>query len=146
MKKKYLAFTGEGGTSEGDFHEALNIAAVWDLPVIFIIENNGYGLSTPVSEQYRCYSLVDKAIGYGMEGVKIDGNNILSVYDTIKGVREYCIKNQKPYLIECMTFACAAMKKRAVQSMFPNILFEIWEQKDPVERLGRFLETEEVCE
>src|SRR6187200_3433335 len=74
--KVSVAFTGEGGTSEGDFHEALNVAAVWDLPVIFIIENNGYGLSTPVSEQYRCKTLVDRAIGYGMEGITIDGNNI----------------------------------------------------------------------
>ena len=103
-QKVALAFSGDGGTSEGDFHEALNTAAVWDLPVIFVIENNGYGLSTPVKEQYRCKSLVDKAAGYGMEGVQIDGNNILTVYDTIKGVRDYCIKNQKPYLIECMTF------------------------------------------
>ncbi|MEO6537302.1 MAG: thiamine pyrophosphate-dependent dehydrogenase E1 component subunit alpha, partial [Ferruginibacter sp.] len=95
-KKVAVAFTGEGGTSEGDFHEALNTAAVWNLPVIFIIENNGYGLSTPVNEQYSCTSLVQKAAGYGMEGVQIDGNNILAVYDTIKGVREYCIKNQKP--------------------------------------------------
>ena len=94
--KVSVAFTGEGGTSEGDFHEALNVAAVWDLPVIFIIENNGYGLSTPTSEQYRCFSLADKAKGYGMEGIRIDGNNILEVYDTIKGVREYCINNQKP--------------------------------------------------
>jgi 2-oxoisovalerate dehydrogenase E1 component len=90
--KVALAFSGDGGTSEGDFHEALNTAAVWDLPVIFIIENNGYGLSTPVNEQYRCFSLVDKAKGYGMEGIRIDGNNMLEVYDTIKGVREYCIK------------------------------------------------------
>ena len=102
--KVALAFTGEGGTSEGDFHEALNVAAVWDLPVIFVIENNGYGLSTPTSEQYRCISLVDRAKGYGMEGVQIDGNNVLTVYDTIKGVRDYCIKNHKPYLIECLTF------------------------------------------
>ncbi len=103
-KKVSIAFTGDGGTSEGDFHEALNVAAVWDLPVIFIIENNGYGLSTPVNEQYRCKSLVDKAMGFGMEGVRIDGNNILEVYDTIAGVREHCIQYQKPYLIECMTF------------------------------------------
>ncbi|RYZ44671.1 MAG: thiamine pyrophosphate-dependent dehydrogenase E1 component subunit alpha, partial [Chitinophagaceae bacterium] len=102
--KVSLAFTGDGGTSEGDFHEALNTAAVWDLPVIFIIENNGYGLSTPVSEQYRCESLADRAKGYGMESVIIDGNNILTVYDTIKGIRDYCIKNQKPYLVECVTF------------------------------------------
>ena len=99
QEKVSLVFTGEGGTSEGEFHEALNVAAVWDLPVIFIIENNGYALSTPVSEQYRCQNLVDKAKGYGMEGVQIDGNNILTVYDTVKGVREYCIKNQKPYLL-----------------------------------------------
>ena len=87
-----LTFTGDGGTSEGDFHEALNVAAVWDLPVIFIIENNGYGLSTPVSEQYRCERLVDRARGYGMEGVSIDGNNILTVLDTVRGVRDYCIR------------------------------------------------------
>ena len=91
-KKVAVAFTGEGGTSEGDFHEALNVAAVWGLPVIFIIENNGYALSTPVHEQFRCESLVDRARGYGMNGVKIDGNNILTVYDTIKGVRDFCIK------------------------------------------------------
>ena len=82
-QKVAVAFSGDGGTSEGDFHEALNVAAVWDLPVIFIIENNGYGLSTPVNEQYRCEQLVDKARGYGMEGVRIDGNDILAVYDTI---------------------------------------------------------------
>src|SRR6478735_2078916 len=104
QQKVSLAFTGDGGTSEGDFHEALNVAAVWDLPVIFLIENNGYGLSTPVSEQFRCEQLADKARGYGMEGVRIDGNNILAVYDTIKGVRDYCISKQKPYLVECMTF------------------------------------------
>src|SRR5690349_17732386 len=89
QQKVSLAFSGEGGTSEGDFHEALNTAAVWDLPVIFLIENNGYGLSTPVSEQFRCASLAEKAKGYGMEGVTIDGNNLLAVYDTIKGVRDY---------------------------------------------------------
>src|ERR1700748_2117328 len=103
-KHATLVFTGEGATSEGDFHEALNVAAVWDLPVIFIIENNGYALSTPTNEQFRCFSLVEKAKGYGMEGVRIEGNNVLQVYDTIKGVRDYCIHYQKPYLIECMTF------------------------------------------
>src|SRR5579875_3940357 len=102
--KVSLAFTGDGGTSEGDFHEALNVAAVWDLPVIFIIENNGYGLSTPVNEQYRCAQLASRAKGYGMESVVIDGNNVLTVYDTVKGVRDYCIEHQKPYLIECTTF------------------------------------------
>lgn len=127
--KVALAFTGDGGTSEGDFHEALNIAAVWDLPVIFIIENNGYGLSTPVNEQYRCKNLVDKAAGYGIDGVQIDGNNILTVYDTIKGVREYCIKNQKPYLIECITFRMRGHEEASGVKYVPKELFELWEKK-----------------
>src|SRR5688572_27199716 len=137
--KVSLAFTGEGGTSEGDFHEALNVAAVWDLPVIFIIENNGYGLSTPVNEQYRCISLIDKAKGYGMEGVMIDGNNILSVYDTIKGVREYCIKNQKPYLIECMTFRMRGHEEASGTKYVPPELFKIWELKDPIKNYEQYL-------
>jgi len=139
--KVSLAFTGEGGTSEGDFHEALNVAAVWDLPVIFIIENNGYGLSTPVNEQYRCISLVDKAKGYGMEGVMIDGNNILNVYDTIKGVREYCIKNQKPYLIECMTFRMRGHEEASGTKYVPPELFKIWELKDPVKNYEEYLKS-----
>lgn len=143
-QKASLAFTGDGGTSEGDFHEALNIAAVWDLPVIFIIENNGYGLSTPVSEQYRCKNLVDKAIGYGMEGVQIDGNNILSVYDTIKGVREYCIKNQKPYLIECMTFRMRGHEEASGVKYVPPEMFEYWAQKDPVNNYEKFLIAENI--
>jgi len=144
LKKEHkvsLAFTGEGGTSEGDFHEALNVAAVWDLPVIFIIENNGYGLSTPVNEQYRCISLVDKAKGYGMEGVMIDGNNILNVYDTIKGVREYCIKNQKPYLIECMTFRMRGHEEASGTKYVPPELFKIWELKDPVKNYEEYLKS-----
>jgi 2-oxoisovalerate dehydrogenase E1 component len=137
--KVSLAFTGDGGTSEGDFHEALNVAAVWDLPVIFVIENNGYGLSTPVNEQYRCISLVDKAKGYGMEGVVIDGNNILNVYDTIRGVKEYCIKNQKPYLIECMTFRMRGHEEASGTKYVPPDLFKIWELKDPIKNYERFL-------
>src|SRR5258707_8389269 len=139
-----LAFTGEGGTSEGDFHEALNVAAVWDLPVIFVIENNGYGLSTPVDEQYRCISLVDKAKGYGMEGVQIDGNNILSVYDTIRGVREYCIKNQKPYLIECLTFRMRGHEEASGTKYVPKELFEEWGEKDPLKNFERWLIAEGI--
>lgn len=138
-KKVSLAFTGDGGTSEGDFHEALNTAAVWDLPVIFIIENNGYGLSTPVNEQYRCISLVDKAKGYGMEGVQIDGNNLLSVYDTIKGVKDYCIKNQKPYLIECLTFRMRGHEEASGTKYVPQDLFKLWEQKDPIKNFEQYL-------
>lgn len=139
-----VAFTGEGGTSEGDFHEALNVAAVWDLPVIFIIENNGYALSTPVNEQYRCLQLADKAKGYGMEGVRIDGNNVLTVYDTVKGVRDYCIKNQKPYLIECMTFRMRGHEEASGIKYVPTELLEEWAQKDPVNTYRNFLLEQQV--
>ncbi len=138
-QKACAAFTGDGGTSEGDFHEALNVSAVWDLPVIFIIENNGYGLSTPVNEQYRCESLVDKAKGYGMEGVKIDGNNILAVYDTVKGVRDYCIQNQKPYLIECMTFRMRGHEEASGTKYVPPQLFAEWLEKDPIVNYEKYL-------
>ena len=138
-KKVSVAFTGDGGTSEGDFHEALNTAAVWNLPVIFVIENNGYGLSTPVNEQYRCESLVDKAQGYGMEGVRIDGNNILEVYDTIKGVRDYVIKHQKPYLIECMTFRMRGHEEASGVKYVPPHLFEEWKEKDPISNFESWL-------
>jgi len=138
-EKVALAFTGDGGTSEGDFHEALNVAAVWDLPVIFVIENNGYGLSTPVTEQFRCEQLADKARGYGMEGVRIDGNNILAVYDTIKGVRDYCISKQKPYLVECMTFRMRGHEEASGIKYVPPALLEEWAQKDPVKNFVEFL-------
>ena len=138
-KKISIAFTGEGGTSEGDFHEALNVASVWDIPVIFIIENNGYGLSTPASEQYRCDSLVERARGYGMDGVKIDGNNLLAVYDTIKGVRDYCIEHQKPYLIECSTFRMRGHEEASGTKYIPKYLFELWERKDPVTNFENWL-------
>lgn len=142
--KASVAFSGDGGTSEGDFHEALNVAAVWNLPVIFIIENNGYGLSTPVNEQYKCEQLVDKAKGYGMEGIRIDGNNILTVFNTIKGVREYCINNQKPYFIECMTFRMRGHEEASGTKYVPKELFEEWGHKDPVKKYEQFLINEQV--
>jgi 2-oxoisovalerate dehydrogenase E1 component len=132
VKRASLAFTGEGGTSEGDFHEALNTASVWDLPVIFLVENNGYALSTPSSEQYRCKSIVYKAEGYGMEGVRIDGNNILTVYDTLRGVRDYCVKYQRPYLVECMTFRMRGHEEASGIKYVPAELLEDWAKKDPV--------------
>ena len=137
--KVAFAFTGDGGTSEGDFHEALNVAAVWDLPVIFVIENNGYGLSTPVNEQYRCSNLVDRAKGYGMEGVQIDGNNLLDVYHTVKGVREYCINHQKPYLIECMTFRMRGHEEASGTKYVPKELFEQWAARDPLVNFEQYL-------
>lgn len=142
--KASVAFSGDGGTSEGDFHEALNVAAVWNLPVIFIIENNGYGLSTPVNEQYKCEQLVDKAKGYGMEGIRIDGNNILTVFNTIKGVRDYSIKNQKPYFIECMTFRMRGHEEASGTKYVPKELFEEWGHKDPVKKYEQFLINEQV--
>src|SRR5882762_418793 len=142
--KASLVFSGDGGTSEGDFHEALNVASVWDLPVIFLVENNGYGLSTPVSEQYRCESLVYKAEGYGMEGVRIDGNNILTVYDTLKGIREYCIKYQRPYLVECMTFRMRGHEEASGVKYVPPALLEDWGRKDPVVNFENFLREQGV--
>lgn len=144
QNKVSLAFTGDGGTSEGDFHEALNTAAVWDLPVIFIIENNGYGLSTPVQEQYRCETLADRAKGYGMESVVIDGNNVLTVYDTIKGVRDYCIKNQKPYLVECLTFRMRGHEEASGTKYVPKELFDTWQVKDPIKNYEEWLVKENM--
>ncbi len=139
-----LAFSGDGGTSEGDFHEALNVAAVWDLPVIFIIENNGYGLSTPVREQFRCEQLADKARGYGMESVVIDGNNVLAVHETIRGVREYCLRERKPYLIECMTFRMRGHEEASGTKYVPKELMEEWGRKDPIKNYEQFLIAEGV--
>lgn len=143
-EKVSVAFTGDGGTSEGDFHEALNVAAVWDLPVIFIIENNGYGLSTPVNEQYRCEQLADRAQGYGMASVVIDGNNILTVYDTIRGVRDYCIREQKPFLVECTTFRMRGHEEASGTKYVPKELFEEWGAKNPIANYEAFLMQEGV--
>jgi 2-oxoisovalerate dehydrogenase E1 component len=144
--KAALVFTGDGGTSEGDFHEALNVASVWDLPVIFLIENNGYGLSTPLSEQYRCESLVYKAEGYGMEGVRIDGNNILTVYDTLRGIRDYCIKYQRPYLVECMTFRMRGHEEASGVKYVPPELLEDWAKRDPVNNFEDWLRSEGILD
>lgn len=137
--KVAVAFTGEGGTSEGDFHEALNVAAVWKLPVIFVIENNGYGLSTPTDEQYACKDLVDRAIGYGMKGYKIDGNNILEVYDTIKKVTKNLRKNPEPVLIECETFRMRGHEEASGTKYVPKELMLAWAKKDPVKNYEAYL-------
>ncbi len=142
--KVALAFSGDGGTSEGEFHEALNTAAVWGLPVIFLIENNGYGLSTPVSEQFVCKQLADKAAGYGMKGITIDGNNILEVYQSIQSAREYCIKEQKPILVEAMTFRMRGHEEASGTKYVPRALFEEWEKKDPVKNYEQFLLGEKI--
>lgn len=144
--KATLVFTGDGATSQGDFHEALNTAAVWNLPVIFIIENNGYGLSTPVSEQYKCERLADRGIGYGMEAHQIDGNNILEVYDTMLRCSEEIRKNPRPILIECMTFRMRGHEEASGTKYVPKELFEIWAQKDPVENFENYLLNEGIID
>lgn len=131
-KKITVAFTGDGGTSEGDFHEACNIAAVWDLPIIILIENNGYGLSTPTNEQFRCKQLADRAIGYGMKGLTIDGNNILEVYHTVTELRKQMIQNPHPVLLECMTFRMRGHEEASGVKYVPKELIEEWSKKDPV--------------
>ncbi len=139
-----MAFTGEGGTSEGEFHEALNVAAVWDLPVIFIIENNGYALSTPVREQYRCENLVDRQKAMEWKACRLMAIIFLPVYDTVKGVREYCIKNQKPYLIECMTFRMRGHEEASGVKYVPKEMFEKWIEKDPIKNYEHFLVEENI--
>ena len=134
-----VAFSGDGATSEGDFHEALNVAAVWDLPVIFIVENNGYGLSTPSNEQFKCKQIADKGIGYGMQAITIDGNNILEVYRAVSNARNYCIEAQKPVLIECMTFRMRGHEEASGVKYVPPELFDLWAQKDPIQNYENYL-------
>lgn len=139
-KKKVTAvFTGEGATSEGDFHEALNIAAVWDLPVIFVIENNGYGLSTPTNEQFKCENLADKGIGYGMEAHIIDGNNLLEVYNRVSEIRRSMLDNPRPVLLEFKTFRMRGHEEASGTKYVPQTLMDEWAAKDPVEQYKDFL-------
>lgn len=137
--KVSLAFTGEGATSQGEFHEALNVAAVWKLPVIFVIENNGYGLSTTTNEQYACKDLLDRAPGYGMRGAKIDGNNILEVYATIKKVAAELRENPEPFLLECMTFRMRGHEEASGTKYVPQALMDEWAAKDPIDNYERWL-------
>lgn len=139
-------FTGDGATSEGDFHESLNVAAVWDLPVIFIIENNGYGLSTPSSEQFRCKQFIDKAIGYGIEGVQVDGNNILEVYNTVRSLASSMRERPRPVLLECMTFRMRGHEEASGTKYVPQELFEMWGKKDPIRNFEDYLLSEGVID
>jgi len=142
--KLTAVFTGEGGTSEGDFHEALNIASVWDLPVMFCIENNGYGLSTPTNEQYRCKDLADRAKGYGMESHIIDGNNIIEVYSKVSEIAESIRENPHPVLLEFKTFRMRGHEEASGTKYVPEELMQFWEQKDPVENFRQFLKDENI--
>ncbi len=132
-------FTGEGGTSEGDFHEALNIASVWSLPVLFCIENNGYGLSTPTSEQYNCKNLADRGLGYGMESHVIDGNNVLEVYDKVNKLAESIRQNPRPVLLEFKTFRMRGHEEASGTKYVPTELMEQWTLKDPLKNYREYL-------
>jgi len=138
-KKVTAVFSGEGGTSEGDFHEALNVASVWKLPIIFVIENNGYGLSTPTNEQYNCKNIADKGIGYGIESMTLDGNNIVEVYSKIKEIRKKIIKRPRPFLIEFKTFRMRGHEEASGIKYVPKELIEEWGKKDPVSNYENFL-------
>lgn len=143
-EKCVLVFTGEGGTSEGDFHESVNVAAVWDLPVIFIIENNGYALSTPTDEQYRCVNLSDKGIGYGVEAIQIDGNNVLEVYTTIKEKAIEIRNNPRPIIIECNTFRMRGHEEASGTKYIQPEVFEPWKMKDPLLSYESYLVDSEI--
>lgn len=143
-KKVTVVFTGDGGASEGDFHESLNTAAVWDLPVIFVVENNGYGLSTPSNQQFRFKNFIDKGPGYGIEAFKIDGNNLLEVYDTVKKLAESIRENPRPILLECITFRMRGHEEASGTKYIPKELFEEWGKKDPLMNYERFLLEETV--
>ncbi len=138
-KKITAVFTGEGATSEGDFHEALNIASVWDLPVLFIIENNGYGLSTPTNEQYKCENLAERGAGYGMESHILDGNNILEVYQKIGEIAKSMRENPRPVLVEFKTFRMRGHEEASGTKYVPQELMDMWAKKDPVENYKKFL-------
>ena len=137
--KVTLVYSGEGGTSEGDFHEALNVAAVWSLPVIFIVENNGYALSTPTNEQFRCDSIADKAQGYGIEGMSIDGNDFVAVHSTLSKLADSIRKKPRPVLVECMTFRMRGHEEASGIKYVPKKLIAEWAKRDPIARYERYL-------
>jgi 2-oxoisovalerate dehydrogenase E1 component len=137
-------FTGEGGTSEGDFHEALNVASVWQLPVMFCVENNGYGLSTPTNEQYNCKDIADRALGYGMESHIIDGNNIIDVYTKVRDLAESIRLNPRPVLLEFKTFRMRGHEEASGTKYVPQDLLDAWAKKDPLENFQTHLKEEGV--
>jgi 2-oxoisovalerate dehydrogenase E1 component len=138
-KRAVTVFTGDGGASEGDFHEALNVAAVWDLPVIFVIENNQWGLSTPSNEQFRCKQFIDKGIGYGIEAVQVDGNNLLEVHHAVSKMKDEIKKSPKPHILECVTFRMRGHEEASGTKYYPEGLQDKWKPKDPVDNFEQFL-------
>ncbi|HIA06831.1 MAG TPA: dehydrogenase [Flavobacteriales bacterium] len=138
-KRIALVVTGDGGASQGEFHEALNVAAVWNLPIIFVIENNGYGLSTPSQEQFVFKKFIDKGVGYGMDAVRVDGNNVIAVYDAVEKIAMSMRKKPKPVILECMTFRMRGHEEASGTRYIPQELFDQWGKKDPVENYEKFI-------
>jgi 2-oxoisovalerate dehydrogenase E1 component len=143
-KKSTIVFTGDGGASEGDFHESLNVASVWDLPVIFAVENNHWGLSTPSDEQFRCKQFIDKGIGYGMEAVQVNGNNILEVIRTVRRINDVIRENPKPYLLELMTFRMRGHEESSGTKYYPEGLQDEWAKQDPVTNFELYLKEQGI--
>lgn len=143
-KKVALAITGDGGASEGDFHEALNVASVWDTPIIFLVENNQWGLSTPSNEQFRCKQFIDKGIGYGMDAFQIDGNNILEVYHSVRQIAASLREKPRPFLLECITFRMRGHEEASGTKYYPEGLQDTWSEKDPVDNYELYLLNEGV--
>ena len=142
--KVTTVFSGDGGTSEGDFHEALNVASVWNLPVLFCIENNGYGLSTPSSQQFKCKNIADKGIGYDMESHIINGNNILEVHTKVSEIAKSVRENPRPVLLEFKTFRMRGHEEASGNKYVPTELLEKWAINDPVTNFQDFLRTENI--
>lgn len=143
-RKVALAVTGDGGASEGDFHEALNVASVWDVPVIFLVENNQWGLSTPSNEQFRCKQFIDKGIGYGMDAFQIDGNNILEVYNSIRQIADSLRKKPRPFLLECISFRMRGHEEASGTKYYPEGIQDEWSKKDPVANYELYLKNEKI--
>ncbi|MFK8039519.1 MAG: thiamine pyrophosphate-dependent enzyme [Crocinitomicaceae bacterium] len=137
--KVTMAFTGDGGASEGDFHEALNVASVWDLPIIFVVENNQWGLSTPSNEQFRCESFVDKGVGYGMDAFQVDGNNVLEVYHAVQDIASSLRENPRPFLLECVSFRMRGHEEASGTKYYPDGLQDEWAKKDPIDNYTSYL-------
>ncbi|MFK8046096.1 MAG: thiamine pyrophosphate-dependent enzyme [Crocinitomicaceae bacterium] len=143
-QKVTMAFTGDGGASEGDFHEALNVAAVWELPIIFVVENNQWGLSTPSNEQFKCESFVDKGIGYGMDAFQVDGNNVLEVFHAVKDISESLRENPRPFLLECVSFRMRGHEEASGTKYYPEGLQDEWAKKDPIDNYTQYLRDIEI--
>lgn len=144
--RSVLVFSGDGGASEGDFHEALNVASVWKLPVIFIIENNQWGLSTPSKEQFNCKQFIDKGIGYGMKTAQVDGNNIQDVFHCIEKIKTAQKEYQEPYLVEAISFRMRGHEEASGTKYYPEGIQDQWAKKDPIDQFEKLLSDKKILD